>query len=205
MFTYCLNNPVNTFDPNGMCSYSVYYGGSVDNNGCYRCKNKPYIHSQEDESIAEKRLGVTTVSHAGCGPVAVYNAAVSLGMDISFDEVLEYYNARVLRMNLLGLVGTPMGIIKDFFEEKGYYVYCAYTVDSIAFASQSANASIIYYKYTNDIAGVPLYGAHFVEYSYMGNKYYAHNVNIGSEFSQINEFTNAGSRFDFVGIFIFEP
>lgn len=39
MFTYCLNNPVNTIDPNGMCSYSVYYGGAVGEEGCYRCKN----------------------------------------------------------------------------------------------------------------------------------------------------------------------
>ena len=37
MFTYCLNNPVITIDPNGMCSYSVYYGGKVQGGSCYRC------------------------------------------------------------------------------------------------------------------------------------------------------------------------
>ena len=39
MLAYCRNNPVNSFDPNGFCNYSVYTGGQ----GCYRCeKEEPF-------------------------------------------------------------------------------------------------------------------------------------------------------------------
>ena len=70
MFAYCGNNPVNSHDPNGMCSHSVYTGGSVGLEGCYRCKNNQnYIDNQDDETIAKKRLGIANVGHAGCGPI----------------------------------------------------------------------------------------------------------------------------------------
>ena len=206
MFTYCLNNPVNTFDPNGMCSYSVYYGGEVDDTGCYRCKNKPYINNQEDESVAGKRLGIATISHSGCGPIAVYNAALTLGLKISFDDVCSYYNSNILNMHLLGLAGTPVDMIVGFFEAQGYTVLTTKSTQALDAASPLADACIMYYKFPNTYLGfIDAYGAHFAEYAYMNNGYYAHNVTYGQEFKQPSSFATMNSRYDIVGILIFEP
>ena len=206
MFAYCGNNPVNSHDPSGMCGYSVYMGGSVGSAGCYRCKNNQnYIDDQNDETIAKKRLGIANVGHAGCGPIAVYNATVTMGMNVTFDEVLDYYNSNALRMDVFGLAGTSVNLISGFFEERGYDVICAYNMDSIDAVSPLADASILYYKFPRTYLGVNAYGAHFTEYTYLGNGYYAHNVSSGNNFTVPSIFAGKNSRYDVVGIFIFEP
>ena len=195
-----------------MCSHSVYTGGSVGPEGCYRCKNNQnYIDNQDDETIAKKRLGIVNVGHAGCGPIAVYNAAVTMGMNVTFDEVLDYYNSHPLKMDAFGLAGTSVDLIVGFFEPKGYDVICAYNMDSIDALSPLADASILYYKFPRTYFipktsfGINAYGAHFAEYAYSGNGYYAHNIYRTDHFLAPSVFAVEESVYDVVGIFIFEP
>ena len=44
-------------------------------------------------SIANKKFGLATVKHSGCGVVATYNAMITLGDPKPFDDILNYYNS----------------------------------------------------------------------------------------------------------------
>lgn len=56
-----------------------------------------YINDQNDSIIGALMLSNSvfsaTVSHGGCGPVATYNALITLGNPKNFEEVLSYYKA----------------------------------------------------------------------------------------------------------------
>ena len=63
----------------------------------------------------------------------------------------------------------------------------------------------MYYKFPATYCGIDAYGAHFAEYLYLSDSYYAHNVTYGNTFTQPSEFIGRNSRYDAIGIFIFEP
>ena len=95
MFAYCLNNPVNGFDPSGTrfqdpncrsCGGLVEYTDS--GTGSYSIpEDGQYIADQENFSASSWPLGCSTVGKSGCGIVTAYNILISHGADVSFSDV----------------------------------------------------------------------------------------------------------------------
>ena len=204
MFAYCGNNPEAFLDVTG-----TYYASILDRittDGFTRRAVIPkMILNQHDEGIGNKRLGITTVSHGGCGPVATYNALLTLGDEATFDEVLSYYNKSPNRTVALGLLGTLPHQVTGFFESRGYRVIMSNTHDGIEIFSQTADACILWYAYPQKHFGIDLFNAHFVHYHKYESEYKAYNTQRGiSTFNHPYDEGNYGDRYSAIGIFIYK-
>jgi len=204
MFAYCLNNPIGLTDATG--SRAVYF--SID----LAIAEKPYITDQDDESLASKCFGITTISHGGCGVIASYNALITLGEGKEFDDVLAYYNANMRDTLGWGLIGLSVDAIASYFSSLGHIVIVTDDAAHIDYLSQAADASIVYYAFPQDYRlgkniSIHAYGAHFVEYHKSGDGFAGMNttgVNGVTFFSSPYEFGYSGSRFYSKHIFIFK-
>lgn len=206
MFAYCLNNPICHVDSSGL--FSRY----IPIPGLEVCPERSYIINQHEEPTASKHLGVTTVSHGGCGVVASYNALITLGESKDFDDVLAYYNANMRDTLGWGLVGLSVDAIADYFSSLGYIVIAADDAAHIDFLAQIADASIVYYEFPQDYLflkkiTIHAYGAHFVEYHRSGDGFAATNTvqnNGVTLFTSPYDFGYSGTRFYAKHIFIFK-
>ncbi len=170
-----------------------------------------YINDQSSAAVGGKRLGVSTVAHGGCGVVATYNAEVTLGNRTTFDEVLAYYNDGSGKLNLGGLAGIMPNVVADYFKNKGYSVIMTDDRDGIDIYSQTADASILWYLFTDpsSILGyeVDLFGGHFIEYTRTETEYLGHNTAETAydySISIASDYAYKDSRFYAVGIFIYK-
>lgn len=203
-FGYCNNNPV---------MYSDYQGTRYvemplfEDGGYYG-----YIDDQGSAEVGSKRLGITTISHGGCGVIATYNALVTLGEYISFDDVLAYYNSGVGKLNFGGLAGIMPHVVADYFCNKGYNVIMTDDTDGIDIYSQTADACILWnlFPSTLDLFGlisVDIFGGHFVEYNRSSMGYTGHNTggHFGTRsFHTPSDYAYEDSCFYAIGIFIYK-
>ena len=143
--------------------------------------------------------------------MASYNALLTLGDGRSFDEVLSYYNGKMLFTPGNGLIGLLPFHVADYFRELGYSVVVTDDIDFIDILSSDADASIMFYmfprEYTVSFVSIDAFGAHFVEYHKKGNGYSGMNTNGNngrSEFNSPSVFGYNASRFYAVGIFIYK-
>ena len=86
MFAYCLNNPVNGADPSGLRPW--YIDG--DGNPIEVFSPAP-INGQGRAKYRYLSYGISTVGHAGCEAIAVYNALAIIGYHISFEEIKAFF------------------------------------------------------------------------------------------------------------------
>ena len=201
MFAYCSNNPVNHSDPAGLLPLCQFACASYQEYG-----GPSYITDQDHPSIANKRYGLTTVSHGGCGAIATYNALLSLGRLESFDDVLSYYNQHIFQLDAFGWAGTPVGLVAQYFRDSGYNVIVTDGWDEIDMLSKSADASILYYQFPATYWGIEAYGAHFVAYHQTVDGYTAYNTseNNGTHsFAYPSDYGYKDSRYYAIGIFIY--
>jgi len=167
---------------------------------------KPYITDQTENPVGQKFLGSSSVRHGGCGAVATYNALVDLGVSVSFNDVLAYYNEDPMsRLTLNGWLGILPTAVAQYFVDHGYQVIMTDAPDAIDLYSRTADASIMYYMFVNN-SGIDSVGAHFVSYRRINNGYVGMNT---SENGGIYHFTHPSdygykqSRFYAIGIFIY--
>ena len=158
MFTYCGNNPVCFTDSTGrrmVCAFNAELSWKAD-----------YIHDQKDESVGSIELGSATVSHGGCGPVAVYNAMQILGKTgVLFEDVLSYYEDNNGYL-LDGYLGTSVYTCISYFEDQGYTVVATRDVINSAEYARYADASILWCWF--DTISFPYLGAHFMAFEQIG-------------------------------------
>ena len=205
MFAYCENNPVNAADHTGhmssnLFSYTCFNGGG----------SPPYITDQDNQAIAHKRFGLTTVSHGGCGPIATYNALISLGNPKRFKDVLDYYNQHILQLNVAGFAGTPTDLVAQYFTDAGYNVIVARGSALVDALSKHADACILwtlfpatYHPLGFDVRAV---GAHFVEYSKTSGGYTGRNIGRSGtySFATPSDYACMEPNMYSIGIFIYK-
>ena len=89
MFVYCGNNPVCRIDSSGCAwvrlAFLSWFVGLIKELEASRVYE--YIIDQDANGVGDLTLGVTTVSHGGCGVIASYNALITLGDAKSFKSV----------------------------------------------------------------------------------------------------------------------
>jgi hypothetical protein len=156
------------------------------------------------------QLGDYNVGYAGCGAVAAYNALISMGDYEPFDDVLAYFNGAYNRTFANGMFGILPWQVGAFFESRGYYVVYTFDNKSIDYNSNFADASIMFFVFPRyeTIAGMtgPWPGAHFVEYSRVGEEFRGRNINRMTEMREFDspyEFGHSGSNCYVIGIHIY--
>jgi len=206
MFAYCNNTPIVSIDPTGHSLHHIFAYIFHEYSGGYS-----YIIDQTESEIGKKKLGVTTISHGGCGVVATYNALLSMGDYRSFDDVLAYYNEHFSRLTFGGLAGIMPGEVAQYFENNGYRTYMTDNPSEIDALSQTADACILWYMFpaTYYPLGVKVdaFGAHFVEYSKEATAYIGRNTAEGSGtyyFTWPSDYGYKGQRYYAIGIFVYE-
>ena len=199
MFAYCGNNSLNNSDPIGYYRVSV-----LDDDPGYPL----FITNQEASGVGDKRFGVVSVAHGGCGAIATYNANLILDSNESFDSVLGYYNkVPYYRLTAGGLLGMFPTSVASYFKEKGKTVIMTDSLDGIDIYSQTADACIMYYVFPTEFAGAELVGAHFVTYHRSGNKYVGYNTESRTGitiFAAPSDYAYRNNRLYAIGIFIYE-
>ena len=207
MFAYCGNNPINFSDHSGFAAIHNQAYLHIERN-----KGYDYITDQDDPAIADKRLGLATISHGGCGVIASYNALVTLGASQTFDQVLSYYNSQVVNTLGFGLMGLLPYEVAGYFSSLGYSVVTTNQKEQIDQLSQTADACIMYYEFPQtysvfNLFSIDAYGAHFIEYGRMSGSYIGRNTSEGNgiyAFSSPHSYGTKGPRYYMVGIFIYK-
>ena len=198
MFSYCQNSPIVFSDDSG---YRVVRRSAEMVGG-----GTPYIIDQTDDPIGQEFLGSSTVAHGGCGVVATYNALVDLGASTDFEDVLAYYNEKpVTRLTLNGWLGILPPVVAQYFTEQGYEVIMTDSWDAIDIHSQTADASIMYYMFQTNNTALG-FGAHYISYRGIDNKYIGMNTSTvsGTEyFTYPSDYGYRDKRFYALGIFIY--
>lgn len=195
---------MNRFDVIGM-----YYTSSLDRmttDGCGgRAVVPKYINSQYEDGVGDRRLGITTVSHGGCGVVATNNALMTLCAGKPFGEVLDYFNESPNRTVAGGLLGILPYQIKEYFVNEGYRVIVANGRDAIDIHSQTADACILLYAFPVSYLGVDLFGAHFVHYRKTGKEYIVYNDGYRTgRITDPYEYGTSNGNYCPIGIFIYK-
>ena len=206
MFAYCGNNPINFIDHSGFAAIHNQAYLHIERN-----KGYDYITDQDDPAIADKHLGLATISHGGCGVIASYNALITLGASRSFDEVLSYYNSHVVNTLGFGLMGLLPYEVAGYFSSLGYSVIITNQKNQIDHLSQTADACIMYYEFPQtysvfNLFSIDVYGAHFIEYHKVGSGYRGLNTNGRngmSYFESPSGFGYSSMQYNVVGIFVY--
>ena len=207
MFAYCNNCPVIYSDHTGhilqpftMTVYDSGHGGG----GVSPDPLEEYdlILNQNEEPIASKHFGFSTVAHGGCGLVAIYNTLVLLDKQIPL-EVLNIYLTVTCQQNVFGAVGMMPSHVAAFFSQLGHPVYVTNDPVQIELYSTIADACILWYAYGTDSA--PYIGAHFVAYTRQPDGYAFINVDSGGIEYRNSPYAYGieDNRSEPVGIFIF--
>ena len=206
MFAYCGNNPVKNCDSAGTYYVSIedrFGPGYIDGGSTPQVAPQPsYINSQYNDEIENKRFGLATVGHGGCGAIATYNALIDLGAGRSFDSVLDYYNWGLgTRLFLFGYGGTLPINVGLFFIRAGYNTVITHSPYMINELSKTADACILYYEWVKGAVGAP-YNAHFISYHRTEGGYEWYNP--GGFFRQPTDFLDSQGATWATGIFIFK-
>ena len=167
-----------------------------DSLGCFPvCVQVPeYITDQNADDIKDKSVGFSTVAHSGCGPVAIYNAEVSLGKHPNFDDILKYFDTS--NTLLFGYAGVLPDKVISYFTDQGYKVIYNDDIASFSAISATADTCIMWYLYYSD--SFPGFGGHYIQYDRVGSEYFARNVYTGRHcitFNYPEDFATEGNRF----------
>ena len=181
MFAYCNNNPVNYTDFKGSVPSKDYCVALGPDCGT----NYEYIYDQTSSPHGETSLGIASVSHGGCGPVAVYNAMLMLGNYASLNEIIDYFE-QDNGIYFGGLLGSSFYTCANYFRDQGYSVYTTKEVAAYSDLAASADACILWCWF--DTKGFPFVGAHFMAFKQNGTmgRYY-------------NPFSGSTSPYDYNG------
>lgn len=164
-----------------------------------------YIENQDAEGVGDQALGLTTVSHGGCGVIATYNTLIDLGQARAFEAVLRDYNRGFgTKLYFWGLAGIRPKRVVKYFRRLGYTVITADGLGTIDKLSAVADGSILYYRWDSK-SWFPPYLAHFVSYHREKQGYAAPNVgNRTVYFNSPSEFAARKKARRVIGIFIFK-
>lgn len=167
MFAYCNNNPASFEDSSG---YSLKPSTvSINDTG-----RGDFIYNQEDDPYGSVSLGLASVAHGGCGPVAVYNVLRMMGnFDIEFSEIVEYFIINGYT-NCGGILGTSYDGCIAFLRDQGYTVYATKKVREYAELAATADACILNYWF--DSSTFVQLGAHFTAFEQCGKTGFYYNA-----------------------------
>ena len=171
-------------------------------------KGIPYITNQSAPDVGEESLGITTVSHGGCGPIAIYNALLSMGNHTTLNEILAYFNSDPLNtLTALGLLGSLPADIAKYFTDHGYTVVLTADRDAINVYSKVADANIMFFVFPSMLGPIEAIGAHFIEYHRSGNGYVGCNISSSTKtasFSYPTNYIYSDDTIYAIGIFVFK-
>lgn len=216
MFAYCLNNPVALSDASGAVAKVCLTADSAIEDSPWReigrggassravAAPKDYIKDQNAPGVGSLRLGLATVSHGGCGAIATYNALITLGEDVSFYEVVNYYSfGRTCAAGMLGILPRH---VANYFKGKGYTVVVTDNCTLIDEYSQTADACILWYTWPETYGFIKAFGAHFVHYRKNNGSYIAYNTGYNGveRFSGPSSFAYSDGNDFAIGIFIYK-
>lgn len=144
------------------------------------------INDQWNKVIAQKPFGLLgNVGNNGCSVIAIYNANKILGIDTSFDEILDDFNgyetkhpAPTVAGGLLG--GNPF-YVQKYYEKKGYTA--AWKSKSDVSKDADAYIALQFYKLR----------AHYQAGEYYGGQFHVYNPK--QDFDDINEMNKKNNNF----------
>ena len=164
-----------------------------------------YMNDQDAKGVGDKALGLTTVSHGGCGVIATYNTLIDLGEPRAFEDVLRTYNRGLgIRLFFWGLAGIRPKRVVNYFKKLGYTVITSRNLGEVDEFSAVADGSILYYRWDSK-RWIPPYFAHFVSYHREKEGYVALNVGNRSVFFRSpSQFAEKEKASSVMGIFVFK-
>lgn len=108
------------------------------------------INGQALEPYAKLRIGTNTFENAGCGPIAVYNALVVSGVDVSISEVTFKLDASATLFN--GALGTNPFSFGGVIERYGVEAAPIFSKEAMCSALKKGEVFIITYKVKGRLA-----------------------------------------------------
>lgn len=143
------------------------------------------LNGQQTEPICRMRYGTYPLSHNGCELIACYNAAVMLGKDITFPQVV--YEFELNKMHYLftnGYWGTAPKKLWYFFDEHGMRYTSCRRGDVFAAAAKTELPSCGIISFWNNkrsearLGGLDFFsgGLHTVAYRYKGGRFFVYNL-----------------------------
>lgn len=197
MFAYCLNNPVNGYDPTGGFVLATIIGVAVvtavvalcvavdngnqknaelDNSESTTTKNK-IIDNQNAPIIGEFRYGLYSASYNSCEIIAVHNAKVLSGKDSTFSETALDFLAVGANLGF-GVFGSDPHAIGRVLEKNG--------IDySKVDLKEMTNPGVYIISYWNGPFPSSL---HTVAISYDGSTYTTYNRKGGRTYDSPSEY-----------------
>lgn len=117
--------------------------------------SRDMINEQKEASIKNLPFGSSgNVGDNGCGAIAIYNANQILGIETSFNDVLDGFNNTNGILYNPTLVGGTMGgnplYIQKYYQDQGYTANWRFDVDNV---SKDADAYITLTIYNNPLGG----------------------------------------------------
>ncbi len=149
-------------------------------------KDRKMINDQWNKDIANKEFGLLgNVGDNGCGAIAIYNANKILGIDTSFDEILNGFNSYDLKHPIPTVAGGLLGgnpfYVQKYYENKGYTVEWKSKSD----VSKDADAYIALQFYN--------LGAHYQAGEYSDGQFHVYNPK--QDFDDISEMNEVNNNF----------
>jgi len=83
-------------------------------------KFRGYLNGQGIGDLAKLKYGSKTFKYSGCGPIATYNALLTLGVHMPIQEITRHYEINGIMGG--GRFGTSPLAIDKFFKDRGYSV-----------------------------------------------------------------------------------
>jgi len=155
-----------------------------------------YLNGQGIGDLSKLKYGNKTFKEAGCGPIAVYNALLTLGTHVPIQDITRHFEINGIMAG--GRFGTSPFAIDKFFRDRGCSVKtrCGADISSESeydeiFADYTA--AIFSYYHGNSLAK----GSHFVAVSHRAdggiNAYnYADNSSEAKAFASVSELIHSG-------------
>jgi len=170
----------------------------IDQHYEYNCRYtfNGYLNGQGVGDLSKLKYGNKTFKEAGCGPIAAYNALLTLGVHMSIQDITRHFEINGIMAG--GRFGTSPFAIDKFFRDRGCSVKtrCGADISSESeydeiFADYTA--AIFSYYHGNSLAK----GSHFVAVSHRAdsgiNVYnYADNSKEAKVFASVSELIHSG-------------
>lgn len=153
-----------------------------------------YILDQKDQAFAGRKFGAASLSHGGCGAVAVYNLLCTLGQQPNLDQILEQLRCRRAPL-LMGFLGTLPRRLLGYLQELGYDAVLSREPSRFDDLARSADGAILWYTWHRGLR----FGIHFFHLRPVPGGYLAYNLYSGQRapvhIGKISDFLRENTRF----------
>ena len=186
-YVYCSNNPIMYADPSGnweiiinpikmlftpYAARAKFAVASLVYNSSYSVTG--FIYGQRNANVTNMRFGGSTVGYSGCEAIAVYNAMLLLGKNVSFHSVIFEFDLN--GAYFLPLIGGTFGgnykMFGDYF--RAHRIKATGTSNKNTFNSWAQPGGVYILTFWNDANDITK-GIHTVAASYDGNTYTVYN------------------------------